>query len=213
METINTATVFGSFAVKKLEEFKSLELESRQYLVRKIEKGTGLDSKGVVIEGYNEETAINSLCNPVIAGAFVEWFNAQAGECCKARIAQGATVIVKTDYDVESIAAMLEAKEVSEGRVSKEKIAAWFASSVSPVLHAAFREKLGAAANNDVILASLAMYQKVFVQFAKKEASWTNEVIAKVEKALSLLPDSTMKAYCEKKLPDFAEKSADMLGL
>ena len=50
MQVLNTATAISdAFSVRKLEEVSKIELEEGQYLVRKIEKGTGLESKGCII--------------------------------------------------------------------------------------------------------------------------------------------------------------------
>lgn len=213
ISTLNTATAFGVFTVKPLSAFKGFEAETGQYLVRKIEKGTGLESKGVVIPAATPEQFITALDNDTILQAAAAWYQETVAEVVKAKIAAGASSVVESDYALSEVVAHLQAQEIKEGRVSKEKIAAWFDATVSSVLSRAFHEKLGASLTNDKMVQILTMYRAAFQMLAKRELVLDVQAKTNLEKAVSLLPESTMKEYCVKKLESAADKNAVLEAL
>jgi hypothetical protein len=209
--TLNVATAFSSYVVKALGEFKGVSLEEGQYLCRKIEKGTGLESKGVVLPATSAEDLILALDSAVVLDAAVAWYQEVIADVVKAKIAVGATTIVASDYNLEVVVDHLQAKEVSEGRVSKEKIAAWFDVSVASTLKVAFREKLGESLTDEKLSGILAAYKGVFQLLAKRDLVLDTTKKANLGKALDLLPPSVMKSYCEKKLAEESQNAADIM--
>jgi hypothetical protein len=216
-ETINTLTsISAAFPVKLLAEFKSVELEQGQYLVRKIEKGTGKESKGVVIPEATGEEFLIALENEQILSGAIRWYQETRAEVCKTLIAAGASSIVAGDYADSEIVSYLQAQEVTEGRISKERLASWFDANLSPVLFRAVGEKFPEL-DSDKKTEVVGAYRGIMVQLAKKDLSLAEDVIAKMKKAFSLLPE-TLSAnpivrYCEEKLAGATPKVADMLGL
>ncbi len=213
-DNFNLATAFGSYAVAPLETLVKKELEQGQYLVRKIERGNGKKSTGAIVKALTPEFAIAALDSEIILRGYQEWLQELAGDCCKARIEAGATTLVESDYSLAEIEALLESKEVESGRVSKEKIAAWFATpSVSGTLAAAFREKLGASLTDQKLAQILASYNGVFQLLAKRELSLEESKRENLNKALALLPDSALKSYCTRKVAESGKKEADLFAL
>lgn len=213
MQALNIATVIGSYPVRSLESLRKVELEDGQYMARKIEKGTGLDSKGAIIPALTPEFSIAALDSQVVLQGYQSWLQGIAGECAKARITAGATTLVDADWSLEAIEGYLQAQEISEGRVSKEKIATWFDAQVSQPLKSAFKAKLGASISDDRLAGILASYKAAFVLLAKRELALEEQVQKNLEKALELLPESAMSTYCKGKVAASKAKVADMLAL
>lgn len=213
LQTLNLATVAATYPVKSLEALRKIELEDGQYMARKIEKGTGLDSKGAIIPALTPEFSIAALDSATVLQGYQAWLQGVAGECAKARIASGALLLADSDWSLEAIEAHLQAAEISEGRVSKEKIAAWFDSSVSAALKSAFKAKLGASISDDKLAAILASYKVAFVMLAKRDLALEVQVQKNLEKALDLLPASAMVAYCTGKVKASAARVEDMMAL
>lgn len=215
-EMLNLATVTDSFAVKPLAEFKSVELESNQYLVRKIEKGTGLDSKGVIITAIDAETVVKYLESDAVLSGAVDWLQSVIGEVCKKKIGEGARVITTGDYSLTETESYLQEKAISEGRVSKEKIAAWFNSAMFNVLKSAFKAKMPEL-SEDKLLETIAAYKNAFGLLAKRELALEPQVQQNLTKALELAEKAgkagSMLQYCQAKIKGSAAKVADMLAL
>lgn len=214
---LNTLTSIGScFPVKTLADFKGVELEQGQYLVRKIEKGTGLESKGVVIPEATGEEFISALDSEIVLAGAIRWYQEQRAELVKVAIAGGASSIVASDYSDAALVEYLQAQEVKEGRISKERLASWFDSNLSPVLFRAVAEKFPELAE-DKRCEVVGAYRGIMMQLAKRELTLAEDVIAKMKKAFSLLPatlsQNPIVAYCAGKLDSSAPKVADMLGL
>ena len=214
MEAINTMTaISNSFPVRKLEEVSKVELEAGQFLVRKIEKGTGKESKGVIIPATNAEELITALDNDTILEAAVAWWQEQIGEVCKKAIAAGANVIVPSDYSMESIIAHLQEEEVKEGRVSKEKIGVWFENSLAAKLCYALKEKYGESISNEKVLEMKEIYKAGFQMLAKRDLDIAEDKKANLLKLLDQAPECGMKSYCKGKLVEAKQKTVEMLGL
>lgn len=210
--SFEVSKVNGQFPVAALAEFKSYVLQEGEYFVRKIEKGTGKDSQGCVIPALSAEESLLLLESPVIAEAFTQWANGLRGEVCKKRIQEGASVIVADDFKVENIISLLEAAELSEGRISKEKIAAWFDNELAYKLKAALTEKHGAIPN-DKMLEILSKNRTMLQTVAKKEHTLSDTVIDSLGKLVSLSENVALREYAAKKLESFKAKEADMFGL
>jgi hypothetical protein len=204
------SAVNGIFPVQSLAAFKGKEVEDGFYMVRKIEKGTGLESKGVVIPKIEQEVIVASLENGAVFEAVCQWYQEQVGEVVKARISAGATSIIPSDYSLEQLVEYLQAEEVKQGRVSKEKIAAWFDANVSYTLTKAFTEKLGQV-ENEKMVAILNAYKVQFASLAKREVSLSDPVAANLSKALELLPESNMKEYCKAKIEAGKKQEIDLM--
>lgn len=200
------------FNVSTLATFKGKEIEEGYALVRKIEKGTGLESKGVIVPMLKQDEIVAMMENGTVFEAICGFVQSQVEEVIKEKIAKGASVIVPADFSLDQLVEYLSAEEVKQGRVSKEKIAAWFDSQVAYTLKQAFTEKLGQV-ENDKMLGILQAYKVHFTSLAKRELSLQETVKVNLGKALELLPDSTMKQYCKDKIAASVEKSADMLAL
>jgi len=209
----NVATVATTYPVRSLETFKGKDISADQYLVRKVERGTGIDSKGAIIPALTPEFAITALDNDTVMQGYIDWLQGVAADCCKAQISAGATLLAASDYSLEVIVANLQAKEIAEGRVSKEKIAAWFAASVAPALKSAFKSKLGSSLSDEKLGLIVASYKTAFVLLAKRELTLDAGVQGNLEKAVELLPAGAMRDYCAKKLETTKGKVEDMMAL
>ena len=212
MDTINTLTSGAAFSVRKLEELSKLELETGQYLVRKIEKGTGKESKGVVIPAASSEDMLVAMENDTLLGFLTGQYQELIASVCKGKIAEGTSYITANDYSLAELVAFVQAEDAREGRISKARLESWFDQSVAGVLIAAFRAKLGVGVSNDKLLELSAVYKAQFATLAKRELTVGAEVKAKLEKVLELVPDSPMVQYCRVKMATEA-KTVEMLGL
>lgn len=204
---------FTSFPVRKLSEFKELELSSDQFLVRKIEKNTGKDSSGSVIPALSSEAFISLLDSDKILSHLHSCAQSLIEEVCKKKISSGATSLCLDDFSREELEKFLDEVEISQGRISKEKIASWFATEVAPIFSSALKAKFPEI-QDSAIVQTCKLYSIQFSAFAKREHSFSKEVSQKIEKVLEIIPDSGMKKFCEKKLVEFSvEKVAEMYGL
>lgn len=204
----------NTFVVKTLAAFKNEKIEEDQFLCRKIEKGTGLESKGVVIPKLQNEVAMGLLLqSKVLEQAVTEYLQSVQEECIKVRIAAGKESICIADFNLAAMESYLQEREVSEGRINKERISAWFKAEAQESIYRAFKEKLGDALDNDRANTLLKMYHDAFTCFTKKDYSFSEVAYKNVEKALEVIPDSPIKAFCAKKLPEMKQKSADDWGL
>lgn len=202
-----------SFAVYPLAHFKNVEIEEGQQLCRKIEKGTGKESRGVIIPKATQEQFLEAMNNDTILGALYEHYLSLREEVTKAAMGETGALISTADFSDTRIAEYLQAQEISEGRISKARIEAWFNAEVSPVLYKAFATKLGEALTNDKAQLLLANYKAAFTMFAKREVQVSDMVYENLDKALAILPDSGIKSYCISKLPSMKEKTLDDWGL
>lgn len=212
--TLNTATLFAYYAVKPLAEVSKVELEEGQYLVRKIERKTDKDSTGVIIPAAGKEALIVALDNETILTAAAEWYQGIIGEVVKGKIDAGATLIVESDYSLENVVEYLQAQEVKEGRISKERLAFWFDQNAAAKLRRALVEKFPTA-SEDKISEAVGVYKVTTQALAKKELSLTDEVISKMKSmfAMLALDGNNIVQYCLRKLEESKPKTADMLGI
>lgn len=205
---------FTTFPVHELSHFKTVSLQSGQYLARKIEKGTGLVSKAVVVPALTQEEVVkNWLQEDSILEEITSYCQSLQEEVIKTKIAAGATSICTADLEVSNVVSYLQNKAIAEGKVSKEKIAAWFSSSVASPLISAFETKLGASLSEEKKQQLLKVYSDAFSKFAAKEYSFNNSTYENVSKVLALIPDSAIKTFCLQKLPQMKEKGVDEFGL
>lgn len=213
LSTLSAVSEVNSvYPVKKLEEFKGKDTPEGMYFVRKIEKGTGLDSKGVFIPTLDQTTIVQYLESGPVFEAVCNFVQSSIGEVVKARISAGTSSIIPSDYSLEKLVEYLSAEEVKQGRISKEKIATWFDSQVARVLKQAFTEKLGNV-ENDKMLEILKAYKGNFVNLAKREYSANEQVKLNLGKALALLQESPMVDYCRTKLAASTQAESDLAAL
>ena len=210
----NTLTSLNStYAVRTLEEANKLELSADQYLVRKIERNTGLDSKAVVIPATDAESFTLALNSDVVLGAAVAWFQQCIGEVVKSKMTAGKHSIVAADFSMEEIEKYLAEQEVREGRISKEKIGAWFDSTLVAGLNQAFQARLGTQYTESVQKDVIESYRKQFQKLSGKELLLETEVKGSLLKACSIAPEgSAVRAYCEGKIKE-AKLPSSMLSL
>jgi hypothetical protein len=201
-----------SFQVKPLVEFKNIEIADGSYLVRKIEKGTGKVSQGCIIDALSQEVAVSALDNETVFAGYYNWLQDQAEECCKNRIEAGVKFLIPADYEVTAIAEMLEAVSIKEGRISKERITAWFNAEVAVMLQSAFKAKLGDALTDEKMGAILNSYRDCFKNLAKRDVFINDTIKANLNKALELVQvKGSLHKYCYDKVNAVAQD--DALGM
>jgi len=203
------SSAIGSFRVMKLEDATKLELSAEQYLVRKIERNTGIDSSACVIPAVTAEQFVAALENSAVFEAAQSWFQGVVGEVVKSRMTAGRDVIIESDFSLVRVAEYLSEQEVKEGRISKEKITKWFDASLVEALNAAFSEKLGTQYTEQVKEGVLEGYRKQFARLSGKDLTLEVEVKGSLLKACSLAPeDSAIRKYCEGKIKEAKLPSA-----
>lgn len=221
-ELLNLETAHSTFKAKSLESFKNLELESGQYLVRKIaRKGKDgekeAESIGVVITAVDAEGFIKSLESDVILEAATDWLNSLRGEVAKGLISKAGDEIGINALSVDAVADYLLAQAVSEGRVSAEKVKNWFASQVESMLSDAFAAKLGTQWTETTARQTLNCYRDSFASLTKTKITLSNEAKDKLKKVMTLkdgLIDSGIGKYVWNKLnEEVKEETIEMLGL
>ena len=201
------SSVLGQFPVKELSEFKGIEIPEDLFLARKIEKGTGKNSLGVLIPATTQEEFILALDSELVLSELISHYQSLIEETLKKKISSGATLILAEDFSLTEIEKFLEAKNFSEGRISKEKISSWFSSSVAPTISAMLKEKYSNL-SEDKISELVSQYLAQFKNFAKREHYFSEQVWGSLKKVLDSVSDSEMKKYCEKKLQEFSPKAA-----
>lgn len=188
--------------VRKLAEFKTVEPAEGQMLARKIEKGSGKDSLGVVIAKPGQEIFVAALENGTVLQAAYEWYLDQVQDACKLRMVEAGAEVLPEDYGISAIAAMLEVAAIREGRISKERIEQWFNSDVAPVLQAAFKAKLGESLTDEKMKHITNAYRDNFKLLAKRELVLADQAKENLGKVLGLMENSGIKDYCIAKLAE-----------
>lgn len=205
-------TTFNSFVVKSLSQFKNVELADGEFLARKIEKGTGKESKGVIIPSLTQEQVIEMMDNDIILNEIVSHLQSVQEECCKKRM-DGNDLVYVSDFSLEAMVEHLQEQNIKEGRISKERIIQWFSTQVSPKIHARMNE-LYPELSNDKMVETLKLYQNQFQHLAKREYYFAPEVSTKIQNALNLIDDSSMKEWAAKKLTEMSKNAKeDMMAL
>ena len=222
-ELINTATAISSaFPVRKLAEVSKVELERDQFLVRIIRKNTKdaagneivNESMGVIVPAASQEEAIAALDNQGILEGYFAWYQEQRANVIKALVIDSQySQITAGDYSDNAIVEYLAKQEISEGRISKEKIGTWFENALAANLCRALKAKYGESLSNEKVLEMKSLYKAGFQMLAKRELDMAQEKKQNLMKVLELATDCGMKKYCEGKLKEAQEKTIEMLGL
>lgn len=209
VNTLNTLTSLGAYSVRKLEEATKLELSADQYLVRKIERNSGLDSTAVVIPAVTAEALVAALENDQVLVGALSWYQGVIGEVCKKKMTAGRAALVDSDFSLEEIAAYIGEQEVREGRISKEKIGVWFDSTLAAGISAAFAEKLGTQFTPAVQAEVLANYRALFQKLTTKDLTLESDVKGSLLKACGFAQESSaVRQYCESKIKEAKLPSA-----
>lgn len=203
---------FNSFVVKPLSEFKNVELADGEFLARKIEKNNGKTSKGVIIPALTQEELTAMLDNETILEACRNYVQGVVEEVVKVRM-DTHNLIYLDDMSQECVVKWLQEQEVKNDRVSKAKIEQWFDTSVSPKIHARMSE-LYPDLENDKMVETLKLYQNQFTHLAKRGYYFAPEVSTKIQNALNLIDDASMKEWATKKLTEMSKNAKeDMMAL
>ena len=201
MAGLNTET--ASYVVGTLATLSKQELSATEYLVRKIERNTGVESKGVVIPAVTGEGFIVALENDSVLAAAVAWYQEQIAEVVKARMTAGRAVIHDVDFELAEVAKYLSEQEVKQGRISKGKIEAWFDSALVSGINAAFVEKLGTQYTDTMRSAVNVEYKKWFGKLTTTDLTMEADTKGSLLKACSFAPaDSAIRQYCETKIKE-----------
>ncbi len=202
-QSANLSTVTKSYIVDTLEKLGKVELSVTEYLVRKIERGTGVDSKGAIIPAATAEQFISALENDSILAAATAWYQEQIAEVCKARMTAGRSVLHDVDFSTEEIAKYLSEQEVKQGRISKGKVEAWFDSALVEGINKAFSEKLGTQYTDTMKANVTSEYKKWFGKLTTKDLTMEADTKGSLLKACSFAPaDSAIRQYCETKIKE-----------
>ena len=204
----------GVYEVKALKDLAKVELGTNEYLARKIEKGTGKESKGAIIKKLGADECLEFLGNSTIAESFIEWANGLREQKVKELISceDGRTKIEEYELSLYSIATMLEAQEIKEGRVTKDKILAWFDNELARKLKEAITAKFGAV-DNDKMLGILKNNRAAMATLAKRENSLSDNVVDSLKKLVAMSENAAMVEFANKKLEESRPKSLEEFGL
>lgn len=200
---------FNSFVVKPLSEFKNVELESDQFLARKIEKNNGKVSKGVIIPALTQEQLIVMMDNETILEACRNYMQSVVEEVVKIRMDTHGLIYLD-DMSQECVVNWLQEQEVKNDRVSKAKIEQWFDTDVSPKIHARMCE-LYPDLPNDKMLETLKLYKTQFAYLAKREYMFAPQVQDKIKAAITLVDDCSMKEWAMHKLEQLCNNAQDTM--
>ena len=154
---------------------------------------TGKESQGVYIPAYVFDA--EHIQSDTIR-AYVEQciMNVQ-NDLVRKVTDSGRNIITDSDISMEAVAEYLEATDENIGRISKDKIAAWFKDEMEETLIVAFADKLGVSdtptADEEKKLAQACKgYQDVFATLAAKQPSIDPKIGERLLSALDMIPAS-----------------------
>lgn len=158
--------------------------------------------------------AIDSIeMSPAIATAMQDALDSCFDRMIRAKLETGATVIYDADLTADRLEEFLAAQPEGLGKLSGDKIKAWFAESLAENLTEVLREKLGNAASDEKITQTLNSYRDIFARLAEKSPAFEPKVHENLQKAIALANESPMTEKLAAKLLAAAQKSVDLLAL
>ena len=201
--TANSATSATSFPVMLLANWEDKMLLKNRVLVRRIERN-GIPSRCVQIPAATEEDFTNALEEPAVFTAAVEWYQEQIATLAKEAIAGNVKEISSASFGLAALCAKLEDAQLAAG-LKPAQVTAWFDANMKATLVAAFKAKLGAAADEKRIYAIVDSYRVALLKLVNGN-KLTEQARSSVELALSKIPTSAYTRYFNKLLnPQIAE--------
>ncbi len=189
-----------------------------RFVTLKANKDVGRAAKGVevpaldvaaVIVRINEEPQLQSMVTGLLE-------NFQT-KLIQASIANGVSTIYQHDISIDALLVAFELEGLSEGRISKDKIAAWFDTSISEALTVKLADKLGISntptEQETAKLASLLdVYRGNFGKLAAREVMLEDSDKSKLQAVLAFADDGAMKQKLDSIIKE-AKNPTEMLGI
>jgi hypothetical protein len=207
----------GGYIVAKLDAITdeaAAGFRLSRHVAKKTKDGTkkGLqESLAVFVPIY--ECAPFSAEFPAINVAMQDAFDSCVDRMIRAKLESGATVIYDADLTAQQLENFLASQPEGLGKLSADKIKAWFTESLSENLTAALTEKLGEQVTPEKLTQTLNSYRDIFARLAEKSPSFEPKVHENLQKAIALAEESAMTEKLAAKLLAAAQKSVDLLAL
>jgi len=151
--------------------------------------------------------------SPAIATAMQDALDSCFDRMIRSRLETGATIIYDADLAIERLEEFLAAQPEGLGKLSGDKIKAWFTESLAENLSAVITEKLGESATDEKLQQTLNSYRDIFARLAEKSPAFEPKVHENLQKAIALANESPMTEKLAAKLLASAQKSVDLMAL
>lgn len=186
------------YTVKKLDQMKDAPIPEQHRLARIIRKNSARDANGLPSQGCFVpalECADDYYADVVINAAIVNFLQDTQDKMIRKIADSGRNIITDSDLDPVAMRAFLEETDDSIGRLSKDKIVAWFTTEVQDSLMLAFADRLGIGdtptpEQQTKLEQTLAGYRDCFAQMASKNPTVEERVGVNLLKALDMIPAS-----------------------
>lgn len=166
---------------------------------------------------------VNKLSEEFISeaqGYIVEWFEGKQDEIIRGLIEQGKDTINTADIDENAVLTFLSAEQES-ARITKEKIFAWFDSSIAEDLYIVFGTKICGAdcdtpseAQVGLINKNLNVYKEKFGSLASGATKYPQQIVEQMLKALEYSDGGDeMANRLVKRLEDMNKASEQVLEM
>lgn len=213
-----TQTLESKGVVKALASFDADKIEEGYRLVRIIAKK---DSKGNYANGFSESKGVEVQKNlnleaamkfPSIQDYLQSRLEDLQDSVIGEQVRNGASQIYDSKIGYEAMVEYLERTDETIGKLSKEKIEAWFKSELVDTLTLALAEKLGVSETSTEedhakLERMLNAYAANFKLFSAKEVLFDPVKVSKLEEALKLASESPMTVRMRAKLNEIAKRT------
>jgi hypothetical protein len=218
------AIINGTSIVKTLDGMKGFIPEPGARVAKIIQKGSNPDgTKRISFAMEAVEITLPEVlewiaADSAIADAVVTYVQDLQDKCIRTRIEAGKGQVHTSDYDMNAVRTFL-ATSPTEGRLSEDKIRAWFAVEVADTLMVAFADKLGISdtpteSETKKLEQIVAQYRDNMAKLAGRKTVLPGVVRTNLEKALALVDtDSSIKERLQDKLAEMADAEGQMMGL
>lgn len=190
-----TETTLG-YTAKALATIAKVDIPASYRLARIIRKASAKDSNGMESQGCHVPTYswnADHMSNDIIRAYMEQCIMDVQDKCIRKVTDGGRNIITDSDISMDALAIFLEETDENIGRISKDRIAAWFDASLADTLMLAFAERLGVSDNAtpDQVrkLEQVCRgYKDVFAGLAAKAPSVEPKVGASLLKAVDMIP-------------------------
>lgn len=218
------AIINGTAIVKPLATFRNKDADAGERIARIVQKGK--DEAGNDRQSYGVEVAEITFqqvsawltTSSKLQDAVVDYVQGLQDACIRTRITAGRMEISADDVGLAAIEVHLDSTVSESGRISEDKIKAWFAADLQDMLTVAFADKLGISdsptdAESKKLEQIVSSYRDSMAKLAGRKTVLSGTVRQNLEKALSLAPECSMKERLMDKLQGMAEAENNMMGL
>ena len=184
------------YTAQSLAAISKLDVPADMRLARVIRKSSAREANGLESQGVHIPAEIDlayCLADSTLNAYLVQCMQDVQDKVIRRVTDGGRNIITDSDIAMDVLAQYLEETDENIGRISKDKIAAWFDASMADTLMLAFADRLGVSDNPTPDEAkkleqTCKGYKDVFGTLAAKNPTVDPKVGANLLKALDMIP-------------------------